>query len=107
MDTAILSIILEGDPDVTTYLNKILRTNKLEQQKFTFWFPTPKKPWKIEHQTPKQTWNFRKIFEVKEKEKCNPEEHRESRTKISERFNWTDTLLMEAEKQEIEDTLVE
>ena len=31
VDTAILSMIPEGDPDLTTYLNELLRANKPEQ----------------------------------------------------------------------------
>ena len=31
VDAATLSIIAEGDPDLTTYLKKLLRTNKPEQ----------------------------------------------------------------------------
>ena len=39
-DTAILSMTPEGDPDPTAHLNKLLRTNKPEQQNNTFWFST-------------------------------------------------------------------
>ena len=53
--TAILSMIPEGDPDLTSHLNELLRTNKPEQQSNTFWFPTPKNPGKIADHTPKQT----------------------------------------------------
>ena len=31
VDTGVLSMIPEGDPDLTTYLNELLRTNKPEQ----------------------------------------------------------------------------
>ena len=41
VDRAILSMIPEGDPDATTYMSEILRTNKPKQQNHTFWFPTP------------------------------------------------------------------
>ena len=40
-DMAILSMIPQGDPDLTAYLNELLRTNKPEQQNNTFWFPSP------------------------------------------------------------------
>ena len=39
---AIISMIPQGDPDLTAYLNELLRTSKAEQQYNTFWFPTPK-----------------------------------------------------------------
>ena len=35
VDTAILSMIPQGDPDLTAYLNELLRTNKSEQQNNT------------------------------------------------------------------------
>ena len=46
VDMAILSMIPQGDPDLTAYLNGLLRTNKPEQQNDTFWFPTPENPGK-------------------------------------------------------------
>ena len=52
MDMAILNMIPQGDPDLTAYLNELLRTNKPEQQDNTFWFPTPESPGKPEHHTP-------------------------------------------------------
>ena len=45
--------------------------------------------------------------ELKDKEKLNPQESTESRNKFLKRFDWTDTLLTETEKQAIEDILVE
>ena len=42
VDTAIGSIFLEGDPDLTTYPNEVLGTNKAEQQRNAFSFLTPK-----------------------------------------------------------------
>ena len=52
VDMAILSMIPHGDPDLTAYLNELLRTNKPEQQNNTFWFPTPENPGKLEDHTP-------------------------------------------------------
>ena len=45
--------------------------------------------------------------ELKDKEKRNPQEGTESRNKFLKRFDWTDTLLTETEKQAIEEILVE
>ena len=42
VDTAILSMIPEGDLYLTTSLSKLLRTNQPEQQNSTSWFPTRK-----------------------------------------------------------------
>ena len=44
---------------------------------------------------------------MKDKEKLNLQESTESRNKFLERFDWTDTLLTETEKQAIESILVE
>ena len=45
--------------------------------------------------------------ELKDKEKLNPQESAESRNKFLKRFDSTDTLLTEMEKQAIEEILVE
>ena len=39
VDMAILSMIPQGDNDLTALLNEVLRTNEPEQQNKTFWFP--------------------------------------------------------------------
>ena len=107
VDMAILSMIPQGDPDLTAYLNELVRTIKLEQQNNTFWFPTPENPGKPEDHTPIQTRILKELNELKEKEKLNPQESTQSRTKILKRFDWTDALLTEMEKEAIEDILVE
>ena len=107
VDMAILSMIPQGDPDVTAYLNELLRTNKPEQQDKTFWFPTPENPGKPEDHTPIQTRILNELNELKDKEKLNPQESTESRNKFLKRFDWTDTFLTDLEKQAIEDILVD
>ena len=107
VDMATLSMIPQGDPDLTAYLNELLRTKKPEQQDNTFWFPTPENPGKPEDHTPIQTRNLKEINELKDKEKPNPQESPESRNQFLKRSDWTDTLLTETEKQAIEDILVD
>ena len=107
VNMAILSMIPQGDPDLTAYLNELLRTNKPEQQDSTFWFPTPEKPGKPEDPTPIQPRILRELNELTDKEKLNPQESTEARNKFLKRFDWTDTLLTETEKQATEDILVE
>ena len=107
VDMAILSLIPQDDPDMTAYLNELLRTNKSEQQDNTFWFPTPENPGKPEEHTPIQARILKELNELKEREKLNPQESTESRNKFLKRFDWTDTLLTEMEKQAIENILVE
>ena len=107
VNTAILSMIPEGDPDLVTYLTELLGTNKPDQQNFTFWFPTPENPGNAEDHTPIQTRTLTELRELQRKEKLNPKHDIESRTEILKRFDWTDTLLTEIEKQAVEDFLVE
>ena len=107
VDMAILSMIPEGDPDVITYLTELLRTNKQDQQTNTFWFPTPENPGNTEEHTPIRTRILKELCDLLLKEKLNPKDYIESRTEILKRFDWTDTLLTETEKQTVEDILVE
>ena len=107
VDMAILSMIPQDDPDLTAYLNELLRTNKPEQQDNTFWFPTPENPGKPEDHTPIQTRILKELNEFKDKEKLNPKENTYSRDQILKRFDWTDTLHTETEKQATEDVLVD
>ena len=107
VDMAILSMIPQGNPDLTACLNEPLRTNKPEQQDNTFWFPTPEISGTPEDHTPIQTRILNKLNELKDKEKLNPQESTESRSKFFKRFDWTDALLTETEKQTIEDILVD
>ena len=107
VDIAILRMIPQHDPDLTAYLNELLRTNKPEQQDNTLWFPTPENLGKLEDHTPIQTRILKELNELKNKEKLNPQQSTESRNNFLERFDWTETLLTEMEKQAIEDILVE
>ena len=107
VDKAILSMIPEGDPDLTTYLTELLRTNKPEQQRNTFWFPTREYPRKTEDHTPIQTRILKELRELQRKEKLNPTDDVESRMRFLKRFDWTDALLTETEKRAVEKILVE
>ena len=78
VDMAILSMISQDDPDLTAYLNELLRKNKPEQQDNTFCFPTPENPGKLEDHTPIQTRILKELNELKDKEKLNPQESIES-----------------------------
>ena len=82
VDTEFLSMIPEGDPDLTTYLRELLKTNKAKQQSNTFWFPTPEKPGKTEDHTPIQTRILKELRELQEKEELNPKNEAESRMKF-------------------------
>ena len=107
VDITILSMIPQNGPDLTAYLNELLRTSKPEQQDNTFWFPTHENPGKPEDHTPIQTRILKELNEPKDKEEFNPQESTQSRKKFLKRFDWTDTFLTETEKPAIEDILVE
>ena len=49
----------------------------------------------------------KKLIELKDKEKLNPQESTESRKRFLKRFDWTETLLTETEKQAMEDILID
>ena len=100
-------MIPQGDPNLTAYLNELLRANKPEQQDNTFWFPRPQNPGKLEDHTPMPTKILKELSELNEKEKLNPQRSIESRSQFLKRFDWTDTLLTETEKQPIEDFLID
>ena len=107
VDMAIISMIPQGDPDLTAYLKEHLRTNKPEQQNNTFWFPTPETHGKSEDHTTIQTRILKETIELRNKEKLNPQESRKSRNKYLKRFDCTDTLLSETVIRAIEDILVD
>ena len=64
VDTAILSMIPEGDPDMITYLTELLKTNKPNQQNKTFWFSIPGNPGNTEDHTPIQTRILKELSEL-------------------------------------------
>ena len=80
VDTAILSMIPEGDPDLVTYLTELLRMNEPDQQNNTFWFPTPENPGNTEDHTPIQTRILTELRELQRTEKLNPKDDNESGT---------------------------
>ena len=55
VDTAILQMLPSDDPDLTPYLNELLKSNKQESQETNFWFPTPENPGDIEEHSPIQS----------------------------------------------------
>ena len=71
-------MIPQGDPDLTAYLNELLRTKKPEQQNKNFWFPTPENPGKPEYHTPIPTRRLKELFELKDRKTPSTREHRTS-----------------------------
>ena len=55
VDTAILSMIPVGDPDLVTYLTGLLRTNKADRQNNIFCFPTPEN---------QKSWQYRGSYTI-------------------------------------------
>ena len=107
VDTSILSMIPESDPDLVIYLTELLKTNKPDQQNITFWFSTPEIPGNTEDHTPIQTRLLTEFLEMQRRVKLNPKDDIKSRMQFSKRFDWTNTLLTETEKRAVEDILVE
>ena len=100
-------MIPKGDPDLTTCLREMFRTNQPEQQNNTFWFPTTERPGKTEDHTPIQTRILKELSELQENEELNPKGDVDSRMKFLKRFDWTNTLLKEIEKHAVDNILVE
>ena len=90
-----------------TSLIELLRTNKLNQRNKTSWFLTHKNPGNIEDHTLIQTQILRELRKLQLKEELNQKDETESRMEFFDRFDWTDTLLTETEKQAVEDILVD
>ena len=107
VDMAFFSMIPEGDPDLVTYLAELLKMNKPDQQSNTFWFPTPENPGVTDGHSSIQTRILTELRELQRKEKRNPKDDIESRMEFIKRFDCTDTLLTETEKQAVEVILVE
>ena len=82
VDTAILNMFPEGDPDLTTYLSEMLKTNQTEQQNRAFWFTAHENPGKVEGHTPIQTRIFQELRELQEKEKLNSKDDVQSRLRL-------------------------
>ena len=61
-------MIEEGDPDLTVYLNDLLRSNKPEQQSKTIWFPTRENPGRTADHTPMKTRILKNLYELKKRE---------------------------------------
>ena len=78
VDMAILTMISQGDPDLSAYLNELPRTNKPEHTNNVFWFPTHKNSGKPEDGNPIQTGILKELIKLKDKEKLNPQEKTES-----------------------------
>ena len=81
----ILSIIPESDPDVTTYLNELLKTNKPEPHNNTLWFPTPKNFWQNWGSNPHTDTNPQRTAWIERKRKTEPKYHVGTRKKFLER----------------------
>ena len=100
-------MIPESEADLISQLTELLRANEPDQQNNTFWFPTPEKPGSIEDHTLNQTRILKELCELQQKEKLNPKNEAKSRMEFLKRFDWTDTLLTETEKQAVEDIVVD
>ena len=80
VETAIPCMILEGDPDLRMYLNEILRTNK-QNSRETHSVVPPETLGKTGDHTPIQIRILNELYELKAKEKFNPNDDVQSRAK--------------------------
>ena len=95
------------DPNLTLYLNELLKSNKQESQETNFWFPTPDNPRNIEEHSPIQSRILNELLEFRRKEQLNPQDDNESREEFLKQLSWADTLLTTDEQSTVEEILVE
>ena len=88
------------DPDLTLYLNELLKSNKQESQETNFWFPTPENPGNIEEHSPIQSRILNELLDLRRKEQLNPQDDNESREEFLKQFSWADTLLTTDEQSD-------
>ena len=67
----------------------------------------PKNLGKTENDTPTQTEILKELSNIKKRENLDPTDNTDWKTKFFERFDWTDALLAQHEKQAVEGILVE
>ena len=72
-----------------------------------FWFPTPKTCKPPDRLQGLEKRIYDELSKVQELDQKDPQTNKSYRTKILQRFIWKDSVLNEAEKQQVEDLLVE
>ena len=107
VDTAILKMMHDDDPELNLYLNELLRSNKQNQQDTNFGFPTPENRGNVEEHTPIQTRILNELNELRREEKLNPQDYPHFREEFLKQFSWKDTLLTLNEQNKVEEILVE
>ena len=91
---------------LSTWLSYSERINQISKTILSG-FQDPKILATTEDHTTIQTRILKELCELQQKEKLNPKDDIESLMEFFKRFDWTDTLLTETEKQAVEDILVE
>ena len=87
--------------------NQLMKTNQSSDEQETYWFPTPEQPGDPTTYTHIRQRIFDELTEMKQLEQLNPNDNKESRKKILDYFDWTDTTHRLFEKHHIEDILVQ
>ena len=100
--------LLQDNPEnAAYYASSLIKSNKPEDFKENYWFPTPEDPGDPQHHTPIQKRILSELINLQELEKLNPQDDPESRRQFLSNFNWTDSMLQPAEIARIEALLVE
>ena len=106
VDIAALNLLTEHD-DVVTYINALMQVERPDDNEETFWFPTPENPGIEPEHSPIQRRILKELRELAELEKLDPTENEQSRTKFLSMFKWTDSLITEKDRENLEATIVE
>ena len=84
-----------------------MKANQSADEQETYWFPTPEKPGDPATYTPIEQRIFDELTDFKQLEQLNPNDREQSRKKLLDHFDRTDTTLSPFKKQHIEDILVQ
>ena len=107
VDPALLSFMIKHEDTSEIYLNELLKVPPQNQEQKTYWFPTPEEPGDPTTNTPIQQRIYDELLELQRLEKLNSEDDEESRKSFLSNFDWSETTLSPAERQHIEETLIE
>ena len=107
VDPALLSFMIQHEDTSEFYLKELLKVPPQNQEQETYWFPPPDEPGDPTTYTPIQQRKYDELLELQRLEKLNPQDDEKSRKSFLSNFDWSDTTLSPAERQHIDEILIE
>ena len=99
-------LLQENPENAAYYASSLIKSAKSDEDKENYWFPTSEDPRDPQSNTPIQQRILRKLYNLQELEKLNPQDNPESRKQFLAHFDWKDSTLNPAEIYRIEELLV-